>query len=90
MKIKIAVSIFALAVCIAPVASAVDYEYDALGRLTKADYGDGKVIEYSYDAAGNRMSVVVDLDAPVTPPQPTNELAVVPIGDGFVLIEKGE
>ncbi|NWG45823.1 MAG: hypothetical protein HXY25_04655 [Alphaproteobacteria bacterium] len=42
--------------------------YDELGRLTQADYEDGRTIEYTYDAAGNRTSVVrtaVSKTAPV-------------------------
>jgi len=35
---------------------AVTYSYDALNRLTNVDYGNGSVISYSYDAAGNRRS----------------------------------
>ncbi len=31
----------------------VIYTYDKLDRLIKADYGNGRSIEYSYDAAGN-------------------------------------
>ncbi|MBI4890126.1 MAG: RHS repeat protein [Acidobacteria bacterium] len=36
-------------------AAAVKYEYDAAGRLTKADYGDGRVITYTYDKNGNLL-----------------------------------
>ncbi len=34
-------------------ASSIRYSYDAAGRLTKVDYGDGRSISYTYDAAGN-------------------------------------
>lgn len=37
--------------------SQVAYEYDERGRLKEADYDSGKVIEYSYDDAGNRTEV---------------------------------
>ena len=40
-------------------AGSVSYEYDALGRLERIVYDDGTVIEYVYDAAGNRTSRVV-------------------------------
>lgn len=36
-----------------PLSGAVIYEYDGAGRLTRVDYGDGKVIAYRYDNAGN-------------------------------------
>lgn len=32
----------------------VNYTYDNLNRLTKAEYSNGKGIQYSYDALGNR------------------------------------
>ncbi|NWG45712.1 MAG: hypothetical protein HXY25_04085 [Alphaproteobacteria bacterium] len=35
----------------------VCYTYDALGRLTQADYADGRLIDYTYDPAGNRVAV---------------------------------
>ncbi len=38
----------------------LEYEYDALGRLIEADHvSDGKVVQYCYDAAGNRTSKIV-------------------------------
>jgi YD repeat-containing protein len=39
-------------------AETVTYQYDDLYRLIKATYSDGTVIEYIYDAAGNRQSVI--------------------------------
>jgi len=42
-------------------ASTDDYTYDALGRVTKIAYSDGvktTTVTYSYDATGNRTSVV--------------------------------
>ena len=35
----------------------ITYEYDDLYRLIKTIYPDGTVIEYTYDAAGNRLRV---------------------------------
>jgi YD repeat-containing protein len=40
-------------------ADSITYEYDDLYRLIKATYPDGTIIEYSYDAAGNRLSKVI-------------------------------
>lgn len=42
-------------------AGSVSFTYDALGRIASAVYSDGTLtttITYSYDAAGNRTSVV--------------------------------
>jgi YD repeat-containing protein len=33
------------------------FKYDALGRLIRVDYSDGRVVEYRYDKAGNRVRV---------------------------------
>jgi len=37
-------------------AEQVEHTYDDLNRLVKIDYENGNYIEYSYDAAGNRIS----------------------------------
>lgn len=45
----------------AAVAGTSTYTYDSLGRLTRVVYNNGTTtttINYSYDAAGNRTSVV--------------------------------
>ena len=39
-----------------PALSAVNYSYDASGRLIKVDYGNGTAITYTYDPAGNILS----------------------------------
>lgn len=39
--------------------TAANYLYDALDRLIRLELEDGTVIEYSYDARGNRVSQVV-------------------------------
>jgi YD repeat-containing protein len=44
----------------------VAYTYDELNRLTGAVDGDGTVIEYNYDAAGNRTSHLVQAVANLT------------------------
>ena len=54
------------------------YTYDELNRLRIVDYGDGTKIEYIYDAAGNRILEIIQLDA--TPPTGTS---VVDSGEPF-------
>ena len=39
-------------------AGTATYTYDNLGRVTKVTYSNGKSVTYSYDAAGNRVTVV--------------------------------
>ncbi len=39
-------------------AGSANYTYDNLGRVTKVTYSNGKSVTYSYDAAGNRVTVV--------------------------------
>jgi YD repeat-containing protein len=39
-------------------AGSVTYAHDALGRLKTVTYGNGVVITYTYDASGNRVTVV--------------------------------
>lgn len=38
--------------------AAITYQYDALSRLVKIDYNNGKSIKYDYDSAGNILSIV--------------------------------
>jgi YD repeat-containing protein len=47
-------------------AEQVTHTYDALNRLIRTDYGNGNVIDYAYDAAGNRTSQKVTV--PNQPP----------------------
>ena len=69
----------------------VSYSYDSLNRLTNVNYGNGSVISYTYDPAGNRLtySAVVSSDttpptivitSPTTGPAYTNSTATVNLG----------
>jgi YD repeat-containing protein len=40
-------------------AATVSYQYDALNRLTRVDYSNGRSIGYNYDPAGNIVETVV-------------------------------
>jgi YD repeat-containing protein len=40
-------------------ADAATYAYDSLSRITMADYENGFIEEYTYDAAGNRLMITV-------------------------------
>ena len=49
----------AVGVALSLPAQAIMYEYDDLNRLISAQYSSGKTLNYSYDAAGNLLSVQV-------------------------------
>jgi hypothetical protein len=52
-------------------AQTVIYTYDRLNRLIRVDYGNGNVVEYFYDRAGNRQYAgPVDTTPPVTTASP--------------------
>ena len=40
----------------------VVYAYDALGRISSASYDTKVIVYYTYDANGNRLSQVVNLN----------------------------
>lgn len=48
--------------------AATQYQYDALGRLVRVRYDNGKEIVYTYDAAGNRLQRVVRTAGTNRPP----------------------
>jgi YD repeat-containing protein len=47
-----------------PAAHAITYTYDANGRLTKADYGNGWSLTYAYDGTGNITTKAVVAGVP--------------------------
>src|SRR5689334_15814658 len=56
-------------------ASGITYQYTN-GRLTRLTYTDGTIVQYTYDAAGNRLTKVVTPPADTTPPTaPSNVVA---------------
>jgi YD repeat-containing protein len=54
----------ALAAQTAILAESVTYSYDAAGRLTRAVYSGGTVVDYAYDAAGSLLSRTVSSGSP--------------------------
>jgi YD repeat-containing protein len=51
-------------------AETINYIYDELNRLKRVEYGDGTVIEYTYDKAGNRLEKAISY-SDITPPTTT-------------------
>lgn len=49
-------------------AGTAQYTYDNLNRLVQVQYDDGTIIQYTYDAAGNRL--VKEVTPPPPPPPP--------------------
>lgn len=62
-------------------AQSAAYTYDELGRLIRVVNADGSTIEYSYDATGNRTSVV----RTGTPPPQFSATIAIPAGGGVNL-----
>jgi YD repeat-containing protein len=88
MKNRVVACLVGLAVMVGTlqVASAVDYTYDELQRLVRVDYGAGTSITYTYDAAGNRKTLVSQEPAANKPPviskrSPTGNPTAVDEGD---------
>lgn len=68
------VSFFLITFCGAQIfASTITYIYDNLNRLTGVNYGNEAVIVYSYDAAGNRLTLTSSSPTPPTTPYVTDD-----------------
>ena len=64
-----AVFMLVLLSAIASFAETINYDYDNMGQLTSVGYGDGTVVSYVYDNAGNRLQKATTLSgAPGTDP----------------------
>ncbi|HYC74695.1 RHS repeat domain-containing protein [Brevundimonas sp.] len=73
--LKVGVTALALFAAV-PASADVQYVYDSSGRLIKAIYSNGVVIQYRYDAAGNRTQIVTS-QPPNSPPVAVNDTASV-------------
>jgi YD repeat-containing protein len=65
-----------------PATARDQYEYDALGRLIRVAYASGAIVQYSYDAAGNRSQVISNLPALSRDAGSDSEKASAAPGDG--------
>ena len=61
----------------------ITYTYDNLNRLTRVVYGDGTTEEFTYDAAGNRLTHVVR-EPDTTPPSPPQNIQYSSSGFGSI------
>lgn len=69
MKIKygllsnISISFLLFYTVVASFAETINYSYDSMNRMTRAEYSESKIaIEYSYDKMGNRLQKVISLN----------------------------
>lgn len=61
-----------LAAPVPPAVADTQYQYDSAGRLIRVAYSNGVIIEYRYDASGNRRQVVTQ-QAPNQSPNAVND-----------------
>ncbi len=64
------ISLF-LSLVLTSYAETVNYFYDELNRLIQVEYGNGVVIEYEYDNAGNRLEKMSGIGTDTQPPTGT-------------------
>jgi YD repeat-containing protein len=65
---------------IASFAETINYTYDDMLRLIKAQYGDGTTVDYTYDSLGNRLIKTTTLPgAPTNTPPAWPHLPRLPI-----------
>jgi YD repeat-containing protein len=55
IKVIVWAVLFCLLIAAPGLAGTAQYSYDNLNRLSQVQYDDGTTIQYSYDAAGNRL-----------------------------------
>lgn len=61
-------------------AGTAQYTYDNLNRLVQVQYDDGTIIQYTYDAAGNRLTKKVAAQGSAAPAGPGSKaLAYNPV-----------
>jgi YD repeat-containing protein len=64
-----------MTLALSAMASGITYQYTN-GRLTRLTYSDGTIVQYTYDANGNRLTKVVTPPPDTTPPTaPANVVA---------------
>lgn len=54
---SLSVILFIVTSSIVSFAETITYTYDDLNRLTNVDHGNGIITKYTYDAAGNRLTM---------------------------------
>lgn len=67
------------------VTNAATYTYDQLNRLILVDYGNGQMINYTYDVAGNILNIESNLSFEISSTVPLNEASGVPVEDNIAI-----
>lgn len=75
---RVAVMGAGLLLVLPPAIADTQYSYDALGRLVRVRYDNGKEIVYTYDAAGNRLQRVVRTAGANRPPVANPDVVSLP------------
>ena len=61
VKIVLFVALIILMTSVIASGANITYTYDSLNRVTSVDYGSGATEDYTYDAAGNRSTMIVNV-----------------------------
>lgn len=75
-------ALLAIMLAAAPALAATQYKYDAMGRLRSVIYDDGKRIDYNYDPAGNRTTVVTSTTTGNLPPVANTSPVTLSVNEG--------
>jgi endo-1,4-beta-xylanase len=81
LLICITVTALLFAFVLTSYAQTANYIYDELNRLIRVEYGDGSVVEYTYDKTGDRLEKrvqVVDTTPPTTTASPAGGHMIQP------------
>lgn len=81
---RLGILVSTLAACLATPALSDVFTYDLLGRVKTHQTSDGRLTTYSYDAAGNRTSVVTTASVPNRAPIAVND--AVGVNEGVVAL----
>jgi len=91
-KMKRSLILVVLAICLTlalgatAFAGIITYTYDKKAQLTRVDYGDGSVTDYTYDAAGNRMNAASCVGKSTNPSTVQNTVQAAVAAGGTVKI----
>ena len=74
IKLSILLFFFCIILTATGLTGTAQYTYDNLNRLVQVQYDDGTTIQYTYDAAGNRLTKEVTASSAASPAGPGSEV----------------